>query len=85
MVLKLNSGVNFIQVYDFSNRGRSDSPTKRLDSPARSQSPYKLNPHQFIAPQKSSPVPPKPATTPAATYRSCSPTRMVSSPARPTR
>ena len=51
----------------------------------RSQSPYKLNPHQFIAPLKSSPIPPKPPMTPASTYRSCSPTRMVSSPARPTR
>ena len=81
----------FCQVYDFSNsRGRCESPSKRSDSPAaRSQSPFKMNPHQFIAPQKSaSPVPPKQppaAATPANTYRSVSPTRMVSSPARPTR
>ena len=79
---------NISQVYDFGNRGRCESPSKRSESPsaARSQSPFKINPHQFIAPQKSgtsSPVPAKTAaTTPSASsYRSVSPTRTISSPA----
>jgi len=49
ILFEVNVLSNVVQVYDFSNRGRCDSPSKRSESPsnlARSQSPFKMNPHQ---------------------------------------
>ena len=61
--------------YDFSpSKYRSNSPTKT----AGSGSPYLANPHQFIAPQKSSPLVAAAASVPSGPgYRSVSPTRML--------